>query len=217
MIRRFKKVNGKYIERIVGQDRLAYAMSDNEDFYDLIAWSRRGGYQGSVILFYDFQTGDVYQPFEKQRDTVYSQPVFADGYYYFLQGCYDKNRITLYRYLPETTLEEVVAMKADEVDLYNLNIVGNPVHVISQKDDFRSYYPESFSFPLMPNESVCFIEDGKVYIEAWIEEGWDDENDCATDEYNYYTRIIVKDFKGNILSEETGSLHQASDGTWWIA
>ena len=41
MVRRFKSVNGKYIEKIYGQDRLAFAMSDNEDLYDLIAWSER--------------------------------------------------------------------------------------------------------------------------------------------------------------------------------
>jgi len=62
-MKRFKKINGKYIEKIYGQDRLAYAMSDNEDLYDLIAWSERGGYQGSVLYFYDFETGEVYQPF----------------------------------------------------------------------------------------------------------------------------------------------------------
>ena len=72
MIRKFKAIKGKYIEKIYGQDRLAYAMSDNEDFYDLIAWSERGGYQGAVIYFYDFETGDVYQPFEKKKNVVYS-------------------------------------------------------------------------------------------------------------------------------------------------
>ena len=54
MVRRFKSVNGKYIEKIYGQDRLAFAMSDNEDLYDLIAWSERGVYQGTVLYFYDF-------------------------------------------------------------------------------------------------------------------------------------------------------------------
>ena len=48
-----------------------------------------GGYQGAVLYFYDLETGDVYQPFEKKRNVVYSRPEFADGYYYFLQGDYD--------------------------------------------------------------------------------------------------------------------------------
>lgn len=217
MVRRFKEVNGKYIEKIYGQDRLAFAMSDNEDLYDLIAWSERGGYQGAVLYFYDFETGDVYRPFEKKRNVVYSRPEFADGYYYFLQGDYDAKTVVLYRYFPDDILAPVVTLPLDDVDLYNLRIVGNPVHIISQNEALRCYYPEAFSFPLEPNETVCFIEDGRVYIEAWIEEGWDDENDRATDEYNYYHKIVVKDFHGNLISEEIGALGQAADGTWWMS
>ena len=217
MIRKFKSVNGKYIEKIYGQDRLAFAMSDNEDLYDLIAWSERGGYQGAVLYFYDFETGDVYQPFEKKRNVVYSRPEFADGYYYFLQGDYDAKTVVLYRYFPDDLLAPVVTMPLDDVDLYNLRIVGNPVHIISQNEALRCYYPEAFSFPLEPNETVCFIEDGCVYIEAWIEEGWDDENDRATDEYDYYHKVVVKDFHGNLISEEIGALGQAADGTWWMS
>ena len=99
----------------------------------------------------------------------------------------------------------------------NLNIVGNPVHIISQNDSFECYYPERFSIPKNSNETVAFIEDRKIYFEAWIEEGWDDENDCATLEYRYYNKVIVRDYGGNTISEETGSLCQAADGTWWIA
>ena len=217
MIRKFKSVNGKYIEKIYGQDRLAFAMSGNEDLYDLIAWSERGGYQGAVLYFYDFETGDVYQPFEKKRNVVYSRPEFADGYYYFLQGDYDAKTVVLYRYFPDDILAPVVTLPLDDVDLYNLRIVGNPVHIISQNEELRCYYPDAFSFPLEPNETVCFIEDGCVYIEAWIEEGWDDENDRATDEYNYYHKVVVKDFHGNLISEEIGALGQAADGTWWMS
>ena len=217
MVRRFKSVNGKYIEKIYGQDRLAFAMSDNEDLYDLIAWSERGGYQGAVLYFYDFETGDVYQPFEKKRNVVYSRPEFADGYYYFLQGDYDAKTVVLYRYFPDDLLEAVVTLPLDDVDLYNLRIVGNPVHIISQNEALRCYYPETFSFPLEPNETVCFIEDGCVYIEAWIEEGWDDENDRATDEYDYYHKVVVKDFHGKLISKEIGALGQAADGTWWMS
>ena len=54
-----------------------------------------------------------------------------------------------------------------------------------------------------------------VYQE--VEEGWDDENDCETEEYNYYEKVVERDFKGNLLSETLGSLQQHSDGTWWIA
>ena len=39
----------------------------------------------------------------------------------------------------------------------------------------------------------------------------------ATDNYDLYYKVIVKDFSGNTLSEEVGDLYQAADGTWWIA
>ena len=57
MIKRFKEINGLYIEKIYGQDRLAFAMSDTSDLYDLVEYAQRGGYQGSVIKFYDFEYG----------------------------------------------------------------------------------------------------------------------------------------------------------------
>ena len=61
------------------------------------------------------------------------------------------------------------------------------------------------------------MEDEKIYFESWVEEGWNDKNDCATDNYDLYYKVIVKDFSGNTLSEEVGDLYPAADGTWWIA
>lgn len=217
MIRRFKEIEGRYIEKIIGQDRLAFAHSDTNDFYDLIEWSKAGGYQGSIIMFFDFESGDVYKPFAKRRNVVYSSPVYADGFYYFLQGDYDEKKITLYRYIPQKVLEKVTELSTEKVNLYNLCIVGNPVHIISEQDNFQCYYPEKISFPTDPNEHAAFMENGKIYFEAWIEEGWDEEKDCATDHYKYYDKVIIRDYKGNELSEEVGAIYQAADGTWWIA
>ncbi len=78
MIKRFNEVNGIYIEKIFGQDRLAFAMSDTSDLYDLVEYTQRGGYQGSVIKFYDFVSGNVYTPFEKKRDVIYSKPALIE-------------------------------------------------------------------------------------------------------------------------------------------
>lgn len=252
MIKKFRRTEGKALDIIPGQDRLAFAISDHEDFYDLGHWMERGGYQGAVLLFYDFENGEVYQPFEKMRNVTYGAPVFSEGYYYFLQGDAGANRITLYKYLPGSTprilskpnleplleavsesfvtsgsglsagitskmvLDPVISFKADELDLYNLDLIGDRIHVISQNETFRCYYPEKISFPRQPHETVCFIEDQKIYFEAFVEEGWDDENECATDDYNYYDKVVVRDFEGNQISEQKGSLYQAADGTWWI-
>ena len=82
---------------------------------------------------------------------------------------------------------------------------------------FRCYYPEVFSFKLEGNETVSLIDEDKVYVEAWIEEGWDEKLGCASENYKYYSKILVKDFEGNVLSEEIGQLYQDNDGTWWIS
>ena len=190
---------------------------DTNDFYDLIEWSKSGGYQGSVILFFDFESGKVFKPFAKKRNVIYSNPVYAEGFYYFLQGDYDEKKISLYHYIPGKLLEKETELSTEEVSLYNLCIIGNPVHIISQEDTFVCYYPEKISFPITGHESALFIEDEKIYFESWVEEGWNDKNDCATDNYDLYYKVIVKDFSGNTLSEEVGDLYQAADGTWWIA
>ena len=217
MIRRFREVEGRYIEKILGQERLAFAHSDTNDFYDLIEWSKSGGYQGSIILFFDFASGNVHKPFAKKRNVVYSDPVYAGGFYYFLQGDYDEKRITLYRYIPEKLMEKVTELSTEEVNLYNLRIIGEPVHVISQEERFECYYPEKISIPMESNEHVVFMEDGRIYFEAWLEEGWDEEKECATEQYRNYYKIIIRDYEGNRLSEEVGNFYQAADGTWWMA
>ena len=216
MIKEFNTKTGKNITGIPGQNRLAFALSGNEDFYDLEGWSERGGYQGSVIIFYDFENGEVYVPFEKKRNVVYGRPVYHDGYCYFLRGDYDLKLVTLYRYAPEKEPETVTLLNMDELDLYNLQIIGNGINIVSMGDVFRSYYPEKFTIGLEPQDTVCLIDEGKVYIERWIEKGWDAEKDRAADDYDFHDMVIVRDKEGNVISETTGSLFQREDGTWWI-
>lgn len=40
-LNRFEVVTGRYIEEILGQSRIGYAMSDTTDFYDMIEWSKK--------------------------------------------------------------------------------------------------------------------------------------------------------------------------------
>lgn len=216
MIKRFQEIKGRYIEKINGQDRLAYCHSETNDFCDLFERTKDGGYPGSVISFYDFETGKVYTPFEKKRNTLYSNPVYAEGYYYFLQGDYDRKKVILYRFRPEKELETVVELNTDDVNLYNLYLLGDPVYVVSQGERFECYYPDRISFPKEPNESASLIKDGYIYFDAWVEEGWDEEKWQATEDYRLYNKIVIRDFEGNLISEELGALYQAADDTWWI-
>ena len=183
-LNRFEVVSGKYIEEISGQSRIGYSMSDTTDFYDMIEWSKKGGYQGSIISFYDYNNGKIYEPFQKQRNVLYGPPVYLKNSFWFLQGDYNSGKITLFRYLPDKIPELIIQFNIADVDLYNLRIIGEDIYITSEDDEFVS---------------------------------WDDDNNCATEEYRYYEKMIVRDFKGNVLSETIGSLQQHPDGTWWIS
>ena len=87
------------------------------------------------------------------------------------------------------------------------------MHVISQNGETAEcYYPERFTMALTRHQTVVLIEDGKVYLEEWVE-----EQDRATDHYKYYHKVIVRDTDGNTISEEIGALYRSPDGTWWIS
>ena len=218
MMKRFDKVEGRYIEKIYGQERLAFAHTDTSDLYDLTEWAERGGYPGSVVMFYDFTNGAVYRPFRKRKNVAYSDPAYADGKYWVLQGDYGKKKVTLYSYLPGEAPVPVASFGMDEVSLYNLRILGNPVHVVSQDSEKAvCYFPKKFSIALTPHQTVALIEEDRVYLEEWVEEGWDEELDRATEQYRYYHKLVVKDLGGNTISEEVGALYQAPDGTFWIS
>ena len=49
MIKKFNKIDGRYVERIYGQERFGYSQSDFEDLYDLIKWAEQGGVPGFGI------------------------------------------------------------------------------------------------------------------------------------------------------------------------
>lgn len=82
-LNRFEVVSGKYIEEISCQSRIGYSMSDTTDFYDMIEWSKKGGYQGSIISFYDYNNGKIYEPFQKQRNVLYGPPVYLKNFFGF--------------------------------------------------------------------------------------------------------------------------------------
>ena len=208
-------INGITPTLLKGTDRYAYGLSDFENAWDLEDWQENGGYQGSVLYLYDLYENKIYIPFEKRKNVLYQEPLLYNDMIYFLQIDYDNQKINLYHLSSSKPLEKVIDFSISEVNLYNLGLTGEKVHITSQDDSFISYYPERFEIKLEPNESVICIADGKIYINAWIEEGV--ENDEITNNYSYYEKILIKDKEGKLLSEEVGSLTQFPDGKWRIS
>ena len=159
MLKRFEKVTGSYIETIAGQKRFAFSHSDTADFYDLPERLQYSSYPGSVLRFYDLGTGKVYQPFDKRQDVLYGNPVFLEGKYYFLQGDFSCNAIRLYQWVPDSCLQQVTELSIKEVNLYNLHIIGDSVHIVSQELLCRGWF-------LPPNTYDCgsFVVNGTAVV-----------------------------------------------------
>lgn len=136
---------------------------------------------------------------------MYASPYFYDGYIYFLQGNFNIDKIILYKYLPGSCCKIITAFSISAINLYNLQIIGSNLNVISQDKKLTCYYPEQFEISMKENENVVFIDDDLIYFTAWIEEG------VVND------KIIVKDKKGNIIYEKVGTFNQMIDGSWWVS
>lgn len=136
---------------------------------------------------------------------MYASPYFYDGYIYFLQGNFNIDKIILYKYLPGSCCKIITAFSISAINLYNFQIIGSNLNVISQDKKLTCYYPEQFEISMKENENVIFIDDDLIYFTAWIEEG------VVND------KIIVKDKKGNIIYEKVGTFNQMMDGSWWIS
>lgn len=122
-----------------GTDRYAYSLSDFVDAWDLKDWQENGGYQGSVLYLYDLYENKVYVPFEKKRNIVYQMPLFYDDMIYFLQVDYDNQTVNLYRVSPSVELEKVTDLSIGEVNLHNIGLTGEDVHITSQDESFVDY------------------------------------------------------------------------------
>lgn len=219
IFREFEEVKGEYVEEIPGQDRFAYEISDMEDLFEIEDIIKHvGSYQGSVLRFYDYQTGKVHLPFEQKKNISYGRVIFIDNSFYILQVDFNEGLANIYKYYPGESLEKITDHKIKDLSTYNLGLVGSALHLISQdSDSLEIYYPHRKTVKLEGNESALLIDDGKAYINAWIEEGWDDENNKAGEDYRYYDKLVIKDFDSNIIEERIGNLYQRPDGTWWLA
>lgn len=206
--------DGTAYDPIPGQVRYCWARSGYDDFYDMPEILSRGGCRSAAISFLDTVTGEIHKPFGLVKNVIYGRPIISEGFIYFLRGDFNANTASLMRCEFGKEPEKVYIMSLDGVDLYNLGLCGYPVHIVSQSETLSSYYPERFAFPLEPNESLEFIEDGRIYLSAWIEEGV--ENGAAGDNYRFFNKYVVKDRNGRTLEEALGCLNLYGDGKWRI-
>lgn len=214
-INRMAVVQGLNLEPVPGQLRYGCGMTDFEDFYDIAEYVNEKAYLGNQIVFGNYETGAVYTPFEKERNIAYGGVEWIEGYFYFLKADFSKKTVTIMQYRPDWDCKECFSIGMAEVELYNLRIVGTPIHLISQSEEMRCYYPEQFSIKLSARESVIEIVDNHIYCSCWEEEG---VAECEiTEDYKYYEKLIVRNRFGDVVSEEPGALTRLPNGQWWLS
>ncbi len=195
-----------------------YSISDNTDFFDIPEIIKFNGfYKGSIIKFHDYETKDIYAPFELKKNISYGRPTYLDGIYYFLKADFNEELVTIYKYFPDLALEKVADFKIWELNLYNLEIIGTKLYLVSSDENLEIYYPVRKTIEMRDNESVMFIEDNKIYSSLWIEENWDDENNIAGSNYRYYDKFCIRNMDGEIIHEQVGNLYQHTNGEWWLS
>ena len=97
---------------------------------------------------------------------MYASPYFYDGYIYFLQGNFNIDKIILYKYLPGSCCKIITAFSISAINLYNFQIIGSNLNVISQDKKLTCYYPEQFEISMKENENVVFIDDDSEKVLA---------------------------------------------------
>ncbi|WP_414053219.1 hypothetical protein ACMGE6_06675 [Macrococcus equi] len=214
--KRFPVVDSTYIEDINGQSRFGYGIREWLDLNDAKEiFNNEGYFIGMTLRFFDFVSGETFEPFPVTRNIAYGNVVFHDELFYFLQADFGSNVINLISYYPDQETNVVTTLDMNVMDLDKLKIIGNGVHVVNQKEDFVCYYPESFALQLEDEETVVMMDEDKLYINQWIEEEIDTGDEFP--KYNYYDKLVIKNFEGESLSEEIGYLQQHKDGKWWIS
>lgn len=214
-IERFNKVSGSGCTLLSGTDRYGYSVNIYYDFYEMDEIYKDGRIFSNELRIYDLKNNTVRVPFERKDNIGYTKPHYSDGLIYFLQGDFNDRKIKLFKMKFDSEVELVYEIKVDDVNLYNISIVGDEIHIVSSDEILECYYPEKFKLKLKENESVILIEGDLIYLSEWYEEGVDDFE--ITNEYKYYEKVIVKNKKGEKVSEEIGSLELFPDGIWRIS
>ncbi|UTH15862.1 hypothetical protein [Macrococcus epidermidis] len=218
LINRFEIVDGSQVINVHGQSRFGYNHSDAIEFYEVEDVIKVNGfYKGNTISFYDYETGRVYLPFELKKNVVYGYPVYINTLYYFIQCDFETRKINAVECFPGGSVRIYKSLNMDEVDLGNIMIMDDDLKIVSQENDFRCYYPEQIRLSLEPSESVVTIDEGKVYINQWIEEGYDDVNNGYTNAYQYYDKLIIKDLSGNKICDKVGYLSTYHNDQLWLS
>ena len=131
------RVEGIHYKLVPGQTRYAVGYTDYEDFMSMPDWLDQGGYQGSEIRFLDLTDNTIWVPFTKRENVLYGNTLLWEDKLWFLRGDFNIGQMTLIAFRPGEKPEEIHSIPVSEVNLYNLQLLPHPVHIVSQSNELR--------------------------------------------------------------------------------
>lgn len=210
---KFSPVTGNDLTIIQGQSRYGVDCQDSAiDIYDLTTekyWQKHP-FPGNQLVFFDFQTGQKFEPISSKENQFFFSVIYQYGYFYFLHALLKQDQLTLFKYLPGQEPEIIHQMPLTGLHTHNLSLVYDKAHVwiASFDDNIDFYYPQKFSVVNEPDQTLLFIDDDKLYFEQ-------DSDFYSDNEYEHVPdRIIIKDFNDHILSNMQGNIILLSNDKW---
>lgn len=210
---KFSPVTGNDLAIVQGQSRYGVDCQDSAiDIYDLTTdeYWQDNSFPGNQLVFFDFQTGQKFEPMSRKENQFFFSVIYQSGYFYFLHAQLDQDQLTLFKYLPGQESEIIHQMSLTGLHTLNLSLVNDQAHVwiASFNDDIDFYHPQKFSVVNEPDQSLLFIDDNKLYFEQ-------DSDFYSDNEYEHIPdRIIIKDFDDHVLSNIQGNIILLSNGKW---
>lgn len=160
----------------------------------------------------------AYEPIKQEQNVYLENPVYdrASNSLGILRYDFNKGILQVIAYKPDDesveVIEEILLSEID--DLMNVRLIESPFMVVrnSMEENAVEFLAPKRKIYLEENESIEFIEDGKMYSSKWCEGSMDDVLD-----YGYREEVIVRDLEtGKILGRHKGYLNRMPDGTAWL-
>lgn len=178
----------------------------------------KGYTAGSRLGFFHAGTGEIHEPIKREQNVYLENPIYdrASNSFGILRYDFNKGILQVIAYKPDDESVEVIEQIFlwEIGDLMNVRLIESPFMIVrnSMEENAIEFLSPKRKIYLEENESVEFVEDGKMYGSKWYEDSMDDVLD-----YGYGEEVIVRDLEtGKILERHKGYLNRMPDGTVWL-
>lgn len=174
-----------------------------EDFFEVENLVKTNtAYPGNELQIIDPEEREVFRPFEKRENVLIGEPMYYQEALTYLLCDFNKGTTEIYRGKFHEIPRLLKSIPLEEVNTYNLRLLGEVPSLISEEDEFTMYWPRETSFSLESNETVVLRQDRRFYTLLWYE----------GEQRPYYEMLRIRDLEGKILKEREGSFTLLEDG-----